>query len=386
MTVALTLGFVPLTDAAPLIVAHELGFAEEEGLHLTLVRENTWSSVRDKLAYGVFDAAHLLAPMSIAMTLGLGPVRGRIDVPFVLNMNGNAFVAGWPLAEKLTGAGARFGDARSFGQALLACSGDGPIRVGVPFMTSMHVCMLRYLVTSLGGKASDVFDFVVCPPPMIEDVLISGKIDAFMVGAPWGNQAVENNVGKLMLTGNSIWQAAPEKVLALRHDWLEENRDEAQKLVRALYRASLWAMRKGNHTTLSEILSRARYLNVAGDILDQMIRGRIALDGSGAIAVQPNSLRFGGTAVSFPWKSAAAWIAEQEAPYWGIPIPLARSAARDAFRSDVYRSALSPINAPLPLASEKLEGMFAQPTQVSASRELTLGPDAFFDGTIYDPA
>ena len=386
MTYRLVIGYVPLTDAAPVIVAHELGFAEEEGLELTLLRENSWSSLRDKLAYGVVGAAHLLSPMAIAMSLGLGPVRGLIDVPFVLNLNGNAFVAGQAMAQNLLGFGAKFGDAASFGKAAIQFAKKRPLRIGVPFLTSMHVSMLRLLVERLGGDAGDVFDFVVSPPSLIEEVLKSGEIDAFMVGAPWGSRAVDRGVGRLMLTSNSIWQAAPEKVLAMPHDAIEDNPETAWRLVRALHRASVWSSQRQNFSTLSEILSRERYLNVGADIIEQVVRGKMALDNSGAIASDRSAILFGGTNVSFPWKSAAELIAMQEAPYWGVPRPLARKAARNAFRTDIYRQALEPLNIALPNGSSKLEGSLTEATYVPASRELELGPDAFFDGYIFDPA
>ncbi|MBV1865739.1 MAG: ABC transporter substrate-binding protein [Rhodobacteraceae bacterium] len=386
MTQDLKLGFVALTDAAPLIVAKELGFAEEEGLNLTLVRERSWSSIRDKLAYGVFDAAHMLAPMAIAMSLGLGPVPGKVDVPFVLNLNGNAFVANADLAEKLTAQGAVFGDPQSLATALRAVSMAAPIRVAVPFLTSMHVAMLRFLVTRSGERASDIFDFVVSPPSLIETVLNSGEVDAFMVGAPWGNHAVENGAGQLMLTSNLIWQGAPEKVLALRNDWLELNLDATGQLIRALYRAAEWASRPENFTTLSEILSRTRYLDVHADIIEQMVKGQVTLDSTGKLSAQKLGLRFGGGEVSFPWKSAAVWIAEHEAPHWGVPRPVAHQAARDAFRTDIYRQALGLLDIALPSGSEKLEGSLSVPTSVPASKDLILGPDAFFDGSIFDPA
>ncbi len=386
MTRQINAGFVPLTDAAPLIVAHELGFAEEEGLTLNLIREHSWATIRDKLAFGVFDAAQLLLPIAFELPHSLGPARTHIDVPLFLNMNGNSFVASNSLASRLAEAGSVFGDARSLGEAIVKLGQDRPLRVAVPFMQSMHVTMLRYLVKQLGHAPDDVLEFFVSPPSQIETVLCAGDVDAFMVGAPWATNAVENGSGQLMLTSNSIWQGAPEKALGIPHDWLEDNRGDAEALVRALYRAGVWSAQRSNAAVLSEILSRDTYLDLNASVIEQYIRGHISISAHGNTVIDPMALQFDLMRIGFPWKSSAAWIAEQNAPYWGLTPEEARTTARKVCRTDVYRSALESMYVPMPFANEKVEGSLLVQTTVPGQGDPVLGPDAFFDGSIFEVA
>lgn len=384
MTDVLDCGFVPLTDAAPLIIAAEMGFAEEEGVSLRLHRENNWSSIRDKVAFGIYPAAHMLSPMALAISLGLGPVNTRIDVPIVLNMNGNAFVAGHGFADRLRAAGARYNDPAALGQALIRLSGQQRIRVGVPFMQSMHVSVLRFLLTKLGARPSAVIDFKVAPPPLLGRVLAADEVDAFMVGAPWGSQAVEDGAAQLILNSSAIWNAAPEKVLGVNRRWSSDNPDLLDRLVRAVYRAQVWIARNKTTETVSEILAKPNYIDVAAEVIEQALRGRLALDQHGGFGLDPLAIRFGDSSVSFPWQSAAVWIADNEANSWGVSRELARAAALDCFRPDIYRRALKGTGAPLPLGNQKVEGTFDTVETVASDNDLQLGPDRFFDGSVFD--
>lgn len=386
MSAQVNIGYVPLMDAAPLIVAVEMGLAAEEGLHINLMRENSWSSVRDKLTYGLLDGAHLLYPMAIAMTLGKGTSPSQIDVPMVMSMNGNSFVASNEFASKLRDKGADGQDAKLLGEALIKCSEDRPIRVAVPFLHSMHVTMLRYLISELGGEVETTLDFMVCPPSLIEDMLAAGEIDAFMVGAPWGANAVDNGVGEMMLASSAIWQAAPEKVLGLRHEWMSNNPKVAQSLVRVLYRAGVWISEVKNASVVSELLSRPKYLNLNASLLERALTGEILLNGKGKTMRDPLALLLDADRVGFPWQSGADWIAKQNAPYWDED-PLACSMiAQGLCRPDIYRKSLESLMAPMPASNAKLEGSLTEATSVAGQNDPVFGPDAFFNGEIFDPA
>ncbi|WP_193222077.1 CmpA/NrtA family ABC transporter substrate-binding protein [Amylibacter sp. SFDW26] len=386
MSKAINIGFVPLTDAAPLILAVEMGFAEEEGLSINLVREHNWSSVRDKLSFGVLDGAHILLPMALAMSLGLAPAPNKIDIPIILNMNGNSFVAGNKLTKKIKAVGGVFGKTKDIGEALITLTQESPIRVAVPFLQSMHVTMLRHLISQLGHTPETVFDFHVCAPSSIEMALNTGNVDAFMVGAPWATNAIDNGSGHLMLTSNSIWQGAPEKAFGIRRQWLDEHRNEAEQMVRVLYRAANWVSNPSNASVASEILSNPKYLDLDTNHIESNLRGDILVKSNGMTINEPLALQFDAKRIGFPWKSTAAWIAEQNAPYWGVSIEDARTIAREACRTDIYRSALESVKAPLPSANEKVEGSLKARTSVSGFHEPIFGPDAFFDGITFDVA
>lgn len=385
-TLPLTAGYVPLVDAAPLIVAREIGFAEEEGLALTLRAAPSWSTLRDQVALGQIEAAHLLSPLPVAMALGLGGLNIRLDALSVLSIGGDVIGVTSALADKLreAGHGFDFADARAAGKALIARSGR--LRVGVPFPFSMHAELIYHWLGSLGLRVPQDLDIRTVPPPLMAQAVAEGDIDTFCVGEPWGSIAVRDGVGELLLPGTAIWSGAPEKVLAVRHDWAEENAVIAHRLIRAMWRAGRWLADGVNRSTAADLLARPEYLNLPTEILDRALTGQFALSRNGDLRQAQGFLRFHDGAAGFPWRSQAAWIAHQLAARNGLDRTWAMNTAQSVFRPDLYRQALAPLGVDLPGASEKLEGAIQSPMPVASQRgTLTLARDAFFDGTIFDP-
>ena len=213
----LDVGFVPLVDAAPLIVAAELGFADEEGLRLALQASPSWSTLRDRLSFGHVQAAHMLSPVPVASALGLGGHGEPLHALSVLSANGNVVGVSGMMAQKLRAAGHPFdfADAEAAGKALIAAR-EGQLRVGVPFPFSMHAELVFYWLSALGLPAPQELQVRTVPPALMADAVKAGELDAFCVGEPWGSRAVEAGVGELLLPGKAIWAFAPEKVLAVR--------------------------------------------------------------------------------------------------------------------------------------------------------------------------
>ena len=383
---ALQIGFIALVDAAPLIVAQELGFAAQEGLALTLTRAPSWSTLREMLAVGQIDAAHMLAPVPVATALGVGGVATRIDALAVLSVNGTMIGVSAALAERLRGRGYAFdfADATVAGRALIAAA-NGPLRIGVPFPFSMHAELIHYWLAALGEPMPGISIHTV-PPPLMAQALAAGEIDAFCVGEPWGSVAVEAGVGALLLPGTAIWAFAPEKVLAVRTDWAAGQPDLTARLIRAVWQAGKWLDDAQNHITAAEILARPAYLDVAAEIIERALSGRFVISDRGEERQTASFIAFHHGAAGFPWRSQAAWIGSQLAGRLGLDPATAAAAARAAFRSDLYRQALRGAGADLPGASEKAEGAVRHPLAVaSESGKLFLRPDPFFDGRIFDP-
>ncbi|WP_224826249.1 CmpA/NrtA family ABC transporter substrate-binding protein [Cognatishimia sp. MH4019] len=377
----LNCGYVPLVDCAPLIVAKELGFAAEEGLSLNLVAQPSWSATRDMLALGHLDVAHMLSPMPIAMSLGYGGLPGEIDALMVLSVNGTVFGISTQLADGLRGSsvGPAFGDAGNMLQNIAAL-GTTRLRIGVPFHYSMHRLLLEYWLQGQGDLAALEIDIVTIPPPRMADAVADGHIDAFWVGEPWGSAAVARGAAELVLPGTAVWGFAPEKVLAVRHDWVETRSDDARRLIRALYQAMRWLDASRNKPLAVEILARSEHLNIAPELIDPAISGALTpVQGASPVSVE-RFLLFHKHAAHFPWRSQAAWIA---ARLGAGPDGIAR--AKQCFRADIYRDVLGPTGADLPGASEKVEGSMRHATAVASSRgHMILGPDAFFDGRTFD--
>ena len=381
MSEGLDVGFVPLLDAAPLVIARELGFAAEEGLELRLHAEPSWSALRDRLLWGSHQAAHMLAPMPIALTAGLGGVRVAVDALSVLSVNGDMIGVRPELAERMGASSLDFLDAAAVGRALAAAAG-GTLTVGVPFPVSMHVELLHYWLRSLGEGLR--FEVRTVPPPRMAEAAADGRIDVFCVGEPWGSVAAETGAAQLVLPGAAIWRFAPEKVLAALHEWTEANPDVVAALMRAVWRAGRWIAAPENLGTVSEIMGRT--LDVAPEILERPLRGRLVINARGEERRVPAAIEYFRGAATFPWRSQALWIAESMARRTGADREALRAAARACFRPDLYRAVLGPAGADLPGASEKLEGALSHRSEAASTLgTLLLGPDAFHDGRIFDP-
>lgn len=370
----LNCGFVPLVDCAPLIIAKELGFAHKEGIELNLMRQPSWSALRDMLALGHLDAAQMLSPMPIAMSLGMGGLSAQIDSLMVLSVNGTVFGASKEIAREL--GPLPFGDAATLLKALSKLN-KRPIRIGVPFPFSMHRLLLSYWTQTL---PSFVVETVTVPPPRMADAVSDGHVDAFWVGEPWGSAIVQRDVGHILMTGTDVWGFAPEKVLAARHGWIEENPAMSRGLMRAIYQAARWLDDENNKPLAVEILARSEHLNLSPDVIDPALTGHLTLSANGSPVTINRFLVFHDHSASFPWRSQAAWIAAQ---LGADPKGIER--AKQCWRADLYRQNLSSIGADLPSASEKIEGAVNEMTTTPSSRgHMILAPNAFFDGRTFD--
>lgn len=370
----LNCGYVPLVDSAPLIIAHELGFAAEEGLELNLMRQPSWSALRDMLGLGHLDAAQMLSPMPVAMTLGLGGLSAQIDTLMGLSANGTVFGVTTRLAQHLEQI--TFGDPHAL-LAGLEAWGPRPLRVGVPFPFSMHRLLLSYWTAAAPGLA---VESVTVPPPRMAEAVAQGHVDAFWVGEPWGSDIVARGVGDIVMAGSHVWGFAPEKVLAARHDWTVDNPETTQKLMRAVFQASRWLDLEENKPLAVEMLGRSEHLNLSHEVIEPAVTGMLTPTAGAAPIRVEHFLMFHDHAASFPWRSQAAWIAKQlGADSDGT------AAAMSCCRTDLYRKYLGPIGADLPGASEKVEGAMNEKTAVASSRgQMILAPDAFFDGRTFD--
>ena len=392
MSLALTLGFVPLVDACLPILAREHGFAEDEGLTLDFVKDMSWATVLDRLLYGHSDAAHMVAPLAIATTLGRARPAQPLSVPFVLGLNGNAITLRPDLAVQVAPAG-RLGDPAAVGAALRqvaeARSGQGnPLRFGVVHRYSSHNYMLRYWLAACGIRPDRDVEIVTVPPPFCADALEAGEVDGICVGEPWNSVAVERGVGQIVLATAQIWRRGVEKVLALREPVLEEKREAVILLIRAMIRAGRHFVDPVNWDVNADILSRPKYLDGNPAIIKRAISDRMLLAQGGQIVPYPDFMFQYREAANFPWVSQAEWLYTQMVRWDGTAYDSedAAKAAR-VFRPDIYRSALIGTGEPLPGASSKVEGSLGSTTAVGTQQgKMTLENNRFFDGMVLDPA
>jgi NitT/TauT family transport system ATP-binding protein len=215
----LRIGFIPLADATALLIAVDKGFAAEEGLDVELVREVSWSNVRDKLNIGLFDAAHLIAPVAIASSLGLGHVKVPIAAPFGLGVNGNAITVSPALYAAIAAAanGNSIVDPMVSARALARvvanrkARGEEPLTFGMTFPFSTHNYHLRFWMAAGGVDPDEDVRLVVLPPPYMVESLANRHVDAFCVGAPWNSVAVDLGIGFILHFVSEILARAAEK-------------------------------------------------------------------------------------------------------------------------------------------------------------------------------
>jgi ABC-type nitrate/sulfonate/bicarbonate transport system substrate-binding protein len=348
MSTPLCIGFIPLVDAAALIVAVDKGFAAAEGLDVTLVREVSWSNVRDKLNIGLFDAAHLLAPVAIASSLGLAHVKVPIVAPFNLGLNGNAITVSPGLHAAMMAEidGDRF-DPGATARALARVvakrrkAGAEPLTFGMTFPFSTHNYQLRFWMAAAGVDPDEDVRLVVLPPPYMVDSLANGHVDAFCVGAPWNSIAVDRGIGHILHFVADILVRAVEKVLAVRQDWSEKNPDVLKALVRAHSHAAGFIEQPENRAEVASILAQPERIGVDADVIRRTFDGRLKISPDGTLRESSRYLLVGREGVARPDPMQAAWLYAQMVRWGQAPLSAeALKTAMTVFRPDLYNEAL----------------------------------------------
>jgi NitT/TauT family transport system ATP-binding protein len=342
----LRIGYIPLVDAAALIVAVDRGFAAAYGLDIELVREVSWSNVRDKLNIGLFDAAHLLTPMAIASSLGIGHVRVPIIAPFNLGTNGNAVTVSLDLHVELAAmADGALTDPLVSAKALARVvearreRGADPLTFGMTFPFSNHNYQLRFWMAAAGVDPDEDVRLVVLPPPYMVDSLASGHVDGFCVGAPWNSVAVDAGVGRILHFGCEIMARASEKVLAVREQWAADNPAILTGLIRALEQAAVFVAAPESRAEAAFLV--ARRLDVAPELVARTLAGEIKIAREGLVRACGHYIVIGPAGAGRPDPVQAVWAYAQIAR-WGQ----ARMAddlcarARAVFRPDLYDAAV----------------------------------------------
>ena len=331
----LHLGYVPLCDAAPVIAAHEMGFARAEGLDLELTAEPSWATLRDRLALGYLDAAHILAPLALARALALsGPPSARI-VPLSLSLNGNAITLSNTLWAAMTPASEGLPDvARAFARVARARKEAGrALTLGTVHPFSAHTYQLR-LFCEAGGLDPAVVRLVAVPPQHSVEALSRGIVDGFCAGAPWNAVAVAAGLGRIAALGCEVAPDAPEKVLAVA----PRLEGAIPALVRAVARAGRWCADPANRSELAHRLARRPYLNLDPHLIARTLAGTIVLDGAGLERAAPGFLRLDAAAQA-PRPAHVAWVLAQMRTAGQMPADDLLPAAEAVYRPDLYAAA-----------------------------------------------
>jgi ABC-type nitrate/sulfonate/bicarbonate transport system substrate-binding protein len=298
---ALRIGFLPLADAAPLLAGEALGLFARAGLQVSLSAETAWAALRDKLAFGLLDAAQLLGPMPIALALGLGAPARRLTVAAGLGQNGNTVV----LSRAVVAAG--LGEVSPpLDPARLAALvrrraavGRDPLRLAVVHAHSSHNYLLRHWLAAGGLDPDRDVALVVVPPPLLAQALRDGRIDGFCAGEPWGSHAVASGAGALALSTADIWPDHPEKLLAFAEGAAEAEPEAALALTAAVIEAARWLDEPANGAEAARLLQARLFPDLDPALLADAFAGRVA----GTPLTAP--LRF--RAATRPDPAAAGW-------------------------------------------------------------------------------
>jgi len=386
-------GFMPLLDSAILVAAKEKGFADKEGIDPGPARATAWANIRDRMAVGHFQVAHVLAPMPIASNLGLTPLAAPTIAPMALGLGGNAVTVSNALWALMVDKGATpdFNPATTGGAlkqvaADRSAAGKPPLRFAVVHPYSGHNYELRYWLAACGVDPDKDVEIVIVPPPLMADALASEAIDGYCVGEPWSTAAALQGYGRIATVKAAIWRSSPEKVLSVGANWAADEPDALAALLRALCRSAQWCAEAGNRAELAQILSDKAYVARPAAWMLHGLTGDLDAGGGDIRRAEDFFVPFA-KAATFPWKSHALWFYSQMVR-WGqvAHTPANAATARETYRPDIYRAALKPLGIALPAANAKVEGALQGPTPVgSAGASLTLGPDGFFDGALFDP-
>ena len=346
MTTRLRIGYIPLVDAALLLIADRMGFAAEEGLELDLAPEVSWANIRDKLNLGIFDAAHMLAPAAIAASLGLGQVKSALVAPVALNLNGNAITISTSLRAEMEDV--LDGDAAdpAVTAAALGRIARGRLRNGLPRITlghvfpfSTHHYQLRLWLRSGGVDPDHDVNLVVLPPPFMADGLKNGLLEGFCVGAPWNSIAVASGQAVILHLGRDIVPDAPEKVLAWRAERAERDPDVVAALARAVLRSAQWLDQPEAKRPAAAILGATRLFGASEALLADILRGAIVLARGDEPRLAPDYVRLGPETLS-PDLAHASWLVDRMVEAGQMTDePEMREAALATYRPDLFQAA-----------------------------------------------
>jgi NitT/TauT family transport system ATP-binding protein len=343
----LRIGFIPLADATALLIAVDGGFCAQEGLDVELVREVSWSNVRDKLNIGFFDAAHLIAPVAIASSLGLGHVKVPIITPFALGVNGNAITVSPDLQAALSAqADGDLRDPMVSAKALARVVADRkrrnaePLTFGMTFPFSTHNYHLRYWMAAGGVDPDEDVRLVVLPPPYMVESLANKHVDGFCVGAPWNSVAVDLGIGYILHFVSEIFARAAEKYLAVRQRWADENSMALNRLVRAHARAAAFVEDPANHEEVARMLAAPNRIGVAPEVILRTLDGKLKVSPDGTMRSSDRYLLVGRTGAGRPDPVQSAWLYAQMVRWGQAPYSPERAAAAKAVcRTDIYDNA-----------------------------------------------
>jgi len=341
-------GIIALTDCAPIVMAHELGYFKKFGINSTVSKEASWAVIRDKLAIGENQATHMLLGMPLASTMGLAgsPVKPMI-VPWLLNRNGQAIT----LNNKLKMAGAKT-PAQIKPLAEKAKAAGDPLTFAMTFPPGTHAMWLRYWLASGGINPDRDVNLITIPPPQMVANMKVDKMDGFCVGEPWNNRAIEDGIGFTAVTTQQLWKDHPEKVCAFSEEFALKNPKTVRAILKALHLASVDLDKMENRPKFAEVIARPSYINCPPSTILERLLGKYEY-GDGRVEQDPNYMIFSSRGGNYPHQIYAKWWLTQFRR-WGMAktAPDYAGVAKRVLRSDLYLEAMKDLGVTTKIVEE----------------------------------
>ena len=368
------LGFIALTDSAPLIVAKEKGLFAKHGVpDVEVLKQASWGATRDNLVLGGaangIDGAHILTPMPYLISTGKVTQNNQplpMSIVARLNLDSQAI----SVSQEYKDAGAGL-DATALKEVFAAKRAAGKeVTVAMTFPGGTHDLWIRYWLAAAGINPNvDVTTITVPPPQMVANMKV-GNMDAFCVGEPWNEQLVNQGIGFTATTTGELWKGHPEKALALRSDFIDTNPNTTRAILMAAMEAAQWADDFANKEELATILGKRSWFNVPPKDVLGRLKGDINY-GNGRVANATGlEMKFWKDHASYPFKSHDAWFLTEDIRWGYLPVETDIKALVDQVnREDLWRDAATTL------------GVAAADIPTSTSR----GPETFFDGKVFDP-
>jgi nitrate/nitrite transport system substrate-binding protein len=373
-TTAAKLGFIALTDAAPLFVAEERGFFKKHGMtNVEVLKQASWGATRDNLVLGSdkngIDGAHILTPMPYLISSGAMTAN---NVPTPMYILARLNLAGQCISVSNEFIAAKVGvDAKPFKTPLMAKKASGkPINAAMTFPGGTHDMWMRYWLAAGGIDPNKDINTIVVPPPQMVANMKVGTMDTFCVCEPWNHQLINQKIGYTAITTGELWRNHPEKAFAMRSAYVDKNPNATLALLKAVMEAQMYCEDPKNRGQVAEICSQRKWINAPyTDIADRM-RGDFDYGTGRVVKNSPDQMRYWNDFASYPYPSHDLWFLTENIR-WGYLPQKTDSAAliKKVNREDLWRAAAKELGVP------------AAQIPSSPSR----GVEKFFDGKVFDP-
>ncbi|HEY9909122.1 MAG TPA: CmpA/NrtA family ABC transporter substrate-binding protein [Thermosynechococcaceae cyanobacterium] len=367
------LGFIALTDSAPLIIAKEKGLFAKYGMKdVEVAKQASWAVTRDNLelgsAGGGIDGAHILTPMPYLMTAGKITKNGQKMPMYILarlNTNGQGITLSNDYKDLKIGLDSKplkeaFSKAKAGGKSELKCA--------VTFPGGTHDLWMRYWLAAGGvDPDKDISTIVVPPPQMVANIKV-GNMESFCVGEPWHAQAVSQNLGYTAFTTGELWKDHPEKAFTMRKDWVDKNPKAAKALLMAVQEAQIWCDKPENKKEMCEIVSGRQWFKVPVEDILTRSQGNFDM-GVRKLENSPLLMKFWADNASYPYQSHDLWFLTEETRWGYLPADTDKKALiKEVNREDLWQAAAKAIG-----------------QEAAIPKSTSRGVETFFDGVKFDP-